>query len=56
MTQLTGKILIIDDDVDVLHTARLILKKQFSTIRTESDPGNCMNCCRKKASMSLFWI
>jgi DNA-binding NtrC family response regulator len=48
MTQLTGKILIIDDDVDVLHTARLILKKQFSTVRTESDPGNLYELLQKE--------
>jgi DNA-binding NtrC family response regulator len=49
MTQLTGKILIIDDDVDVLHTARLILKKQFSTVRTESDPGNLYELLQKES-------
>lgn len=48
MLQPTGKILIIDDDVDVLHTARLILKKQFSTVRTESDPGNLYDLLQKE--------
>lgn len=37
--QLTGKILIIDDDLDVLHTARMILKRQFTTVATESQPA-----------------
>jgi DNA-binding NtrC family response regulator len=49
MSQLTGKILIIDDDVDVLHTARLILKKQFTTVRTESDPGNLYELLQKES-------
>ncbi len=48
MSQLTGKILIIDDDVDVLHTAKLILKRQFTTVRTESDPGNLYELLRKE--------
>jgi DNA-binding NtrC family response regulator len=33
-----GKILIIDDDRDILLTARVVLKKQFGLIRTETDP------------------
>jgi DNA-binding NtrC family response regulator len=48
MKQLNGKILIIDDDIDVLHTARLILKKQFSTVRTESEPGNLYELLQKE--------
>ncbi len=34
-----GKILIIDDDRDILLTARIVLKKQFGNIQTETDPG-----------------
>ena len=33
-----GKILIIDDDRDILLTARVVLKKQFGNIHTETDP------------------
>ena len=33
-----GKILIIDDDRDILLTARVVLKKQFGDIHTEADP------------------
>lgn len=33
-----GNILIVDDDSDVLHTARLILKSKFQSIDTLSDP------------------
>ncbi len=31
-------ILVIDDDIDVLHTARIILKQQFSKVVVESNP------------------
>lgn len=34
-----SKILIIDDDEDVLETARMFLKQQFSMVRIEGDPG-----------------
>lgn len=35
----TQNILIIDDDPDILQTTRMVLKKQFSQIRTEKDPA-----------------
>ena len=38
MTQKTGKILVVDDDRDVLLAARLLLKKHFLLVSTESDP------------------
>lgn len=34
-----SKILIIDDDEDVLETARMFLKQQFSTVRIEGNPA-----------------
>jgi two-component system, NtrC family, response regulator HydG len=34
-----GNILVVDDDVDVLLAAEIVLKKQFGQIRTESDPA-----------------
>ena len=34
----SGKILIIDDDPDILATARLLLKQEFSTVHTLQDP------------------
>src|SRR5690606_5237560 len=33
-----SKILIIDDDRDVLESARMFLKQQFGTVRIENDP------------------
>ncbi len=43
-----GKILIIDDDLDVLYTARIVLKPHFEIVRTESAPGNIINLLRKE--------
>jgi two-component system, NtrC family, response regulator HydG len=34
----TGKILIIDDDEDVLYSARLLLKQQYAIVRIEKNP------------------
>jgi two-component system, NtrC family, response regulator HydG len=39
MTKFQGKILIVDDDSDVLITANMILKKHFQKVLTESDPS-----------------
>ncbi len=36
----SSKLLIIDDDRDVLETARMFLKQEFATVRLEEDPGN----------------
>ena len=38
MTQLKGKVLIIDDDEDVLIAARMILRSHFENVRTEHSP------------------
>lgn len=37
-TKLAGHILIVDDDADVLLAAEIVLKKEFSRVRAESDP------------------
>src|SRR5688500_11156523 len=34
-----GNILIVDDDLDVLLAAEIVLKKEFLYVRTESDPA-----------------
>jgi DNA-binding NtrC family response regulator len=39
MPKVEAKILIVDDDIDVLHSARLFLKKQFTLVQIESDPS-----------------
>lgn len=38
MKKVTANILVIDDDPDVLHTARIVLKPHFSNISVESNP------------------
>lgn len=40
MNKNAGKILIVDDDEDVLIAARLLLKQHFTIVRTEKDPQN----------------
>ncbi len=40
MAEKFGKILIVDDDQDVLQAARLYLKRHVKTIHTEKDPEN----------------
>ena len=40
MTDKIGKILIVDDDEDVLKAARFFLKKHVESIHTEKDPEN----------------
>ena len=38
MNSKPGKILIIDDDEDILFSARLLLKQLYSIVRIEKDP------------------
>ena len=38
MSTEAGHVLIVDDDSDVLLAAEIVLKKQFQTVHTESDP------------------
>lgn len=38
MSEKSGKILVIDDDQDILLTTRVVLKKDFGIIETETDP------------------
>jgi two-component system response regulator HydG len=40
MAEKIGKVLIVDDDEDVLKAARLFLKKYVTSIHTEKDPEN----------------
>jgi len=39
MNKKTGKILIIDDDEDILQAARLLLKQHVTHVHTEKTPG-----------------
>ena len=38
MTKKSGKLLVVDDDEDILLAARLFLKQHFPTVHTEKDP------------------
>lgn len=43
MSKLEAKILIVDDDQDVLLAAKLFLKQHFTIVHTEKDPENIPN-------------
>jgi two-component system response regulator HydG len=43
-----GKILVIDDDKDILLSTKVILKKEFSEIKTISEPENIIPYVEKK--------
>ena len=38
MSTRSGRILVVDDDSGVLTAARLLLKRHFAVVQTESDP------------------
>ncbi len=38
-----AKILIVDDDADVLQSARMFLKQEFATVTIEENPGRLLN-------------
>ena len=38
MSKLNGKVLLVDDDKDVLFTAELVLKQKFKEVKTETNP------------------
>lgn len=40
MNNKNGRILIVDDDKDILHAARLFLKQHVNLVHTETDPEN----------------
>ncbi len=40
MPKTEAKILVVDDDIDVLNSARLFLKQQFTLVQIENDPEN----------------
>ena len=44
-----GHVLIVDDDQDVLFTAKTILKKQYEKISTESSPNRLESLLRKES-------
>ena len=43
-----GKILVIDDDKDILLSTKLVLKKEFSEIKTITNPDDIIPYIEKK--------
>lgn len=43
-----GKVLVIDDDKDILLTSRVVLKHDFEIVRTESDPFKLQQILREE--------
>lgn len=43
-----GRVLIVDDDEDVLHAAKLLLKKHVSSVTTESNPHNISSILKEE--------
>ena len=48
MEKLPAKILIIDDDTDVLYTAKLVLKRHFKLVKTENSPKNILDILQEE--------
>src|SRR5580693_4079244 len=46
---LNARILVVDDNEDILQAARLQLKRHFTTVQTLSDPGQLQALVRRKA-------
>lgn len=49
MNKLNGKILIVDDDTDVLNAARVVLRQKFETVETENNPQKLRTLLQQKA-------
>jgi DNA-binding NtrC family response regulator len=48
MSKIQGRILVVDDDKDVLTTARMVLKQKFSDVVVENNPKNIPNYLNKE--------
>jgi DNA-binding NtrC family response regulator len=48
MATTKGKILVVDDDMGVLYTARMVLKSHFSTVKTENNPVTAFEMIEKE--------
>ncbi len=54
MTKKTGKVLIIDDDQDILQAARLFLKQHTTLVHIENDPKSIPSCLKNEAYDVVF--
>src|SRR5688572_2500428 len=50
----TGRILVVDDDGSVLTAARLLLKRHFAHVQTETDPGRLTQLLRAGVDVLLL--
>jgi DNA-binding NtrC family response regulator len=49
MTPADARILVVDDNEDILQAARLLLKRHFAVVQTLSDPAHLANLARRDA-------
>lgn len=49
MSKTEAKILVVDDDIDVLNTARMYLKQQFTLVQIENDPEHIPDHLEREA-------
>jgi DNA-binding NtrC family response regulator len=54
MTKKTGRVLIIDDDEDILQAARLFLKQHTTLVHTENDPKSIPKCMKNETYDVVF--
>ncbi len=54
MTKKSGKVLIIDDNTDILQAARLFLKQHTALVHTENDPKSIPNCLKNESYDVVF--
>ena len=46
---LDARVLVVDDNEDILHAARLLLKRHFATVQTLADPSQLAALVRKSS-------
>src|ERR1700733_8582453 len=44
-----ARILIVDDDEDILHAARLLLRRHFTSVQTLNEPSHLAHLARQNA-------
>ncbi len=54
MLKKTGRVLIVDDDEDILQAARLFLKQHTVVVHTENNPKAIPNCLKNESYDVLF--
>ena len=54
MTKKTGRVLIVDDDEDILQAARLFLKQHTAMVHIENDPKAIPNCLKNETYDVVF--